>query len=258
MNQRKLWMSRLAKTKTLPNFWMTEEFIKFKGLQWECRRLLCGWTEEGEWYFPPWSCESNEWCNRIPHFAGFPWTNQELYGPVLSLLDYQYVYDPFNFQDISGGRWKVWRKNIRKWPRRHTGKTLQYRFLERNELQQEIEDLILKWSDGKTLHDPDVLVRFLLFGEFRWGLFLGQELVGVNVGDVNWKYTVYRYCLTNGDGFLSEYMRHLFYTSEYVLGNRREGKLVNDGGDLGNPGLAQFKRRLNPVYIQEIYTRNAS
>ena len=32
-------------------------------------------------------------------------------------LDWEYIFDPNSFKDLSGKKWEVFRKNIRKWPR---------------------------------------------------------------------------------------------------------------------------------------------
>ena len=72
----------------------------------------------------------------------------------------------------------------------------------------------------------------------------------MNVGDKNYLHAVYRYCLDDGTPYLNEYLRHCFYTSDWV----QKKSIVNDGGDLGNPKLERFKLKLNPVLIQKVYT----
>ena len=116
-----------------------------------------------------------------------------------AFLDHQYVYDPYQFNNPEGKKWKTYRKNIRKFPERcpNVGPQV-YHKLELGEQELEIEFMLLQWSEGKELYDPEVMVQFLFYGKNRWGLFVDGDLVGVNVGDENHKHRIFRYCLDNG------------------------------------------------------------
>ena len=241
------WEALKAKGIT-PNFWMTEEYVQKAELVWNDCEALCGWTEPEEyiqWKFPPLSLY-NFWDN-CSIWASFP----DVIGKDCEsiFLDHQYLYEAKAFLSLTGHNWAVYRKNIKKYPARNGG-TLEYRRLKEGECEEEISQMLLKWAKGKTLYDNDVMVKFLLQGNLRWGLFRNGELAGVNVGDKNYLHAVYRYCLDDGTPYLNEYLRHCFYTSDWV----QKKSIVNDGGDLGNPELERFKLKLNPVLIQKVYT----
>lgn len=232
----------------IPNFWMTPEYVKFAELEWmEANHGLCGWvdpsSDQVEWVFPPMAHGS--FFINSPIWAGFP----DNPGEDGAVLDRQYFYDPDNFEDLHGKEWKTYRKNIRKYPSRVKG-NLWYRRLKQNEQQEAISELLANWAEGKEIQDPEVMVRFCLMGQTRWGLFLDDQLVGINVGDHNWIHGIYRYCLDDGTPFLNEYLRHCFYTSFWAQGFC----YINDGGDLDNPELARFKQKLNPTHVATVYS----
>jgi hypothetical protein len=171
-------------------------------------------------------------------------------GDVLNKpLDRQYIYDAHDFNDLSGKRWAVFRKNIRKYPNRY-GYNLIYRELEIDDHIDQVGELMFRWAHGRELQDNEVMVRFVMLGRLRWGLFNGHKLIGVNVGDENHTHGIYRYCIDNCMPFLNEYLRYRFYTSPWA----QQKRWINDGGDLDNPSLARFKRKLNPVEIRTVYT----
>lgn len=239
-----------------PNFWMSEEFVVFKSLEWVQDASVVGWKEHGEtdWYFPPWDAALCMFRQDLSIFAGFldkTWGARGGKWIHSVFLDHQYVYDPYQFNDPVGKKWKTYRKNIRKFLNRTNPRVYDYRRLKEKEQEIEIEFMLLQWSQDKVLYDPEVMVQFLFFGKYRWGLFVDGGLVGVNVGDENCRHRIFRYCLDNGAPFLNELMRHLFYTSPFA---QQSGMLINDGGDLGNEGLARFKRRLNPISIHKVYS----
>jgi len=224
-----------------PNFWMSEEYIELAQLRWlNCNGMLQGFKDEFDnWFFPYYSTSSKQFYS-FNNVTGFQ--NEE----VGEFWDYEFIYDPKNFLDLSGGKWKVFRKNIRK----HQDKSWEYRKLEDSDVA-DAGALLLDWSCGKTLFDPETFATFVLFGENRFGLFLDGELKGVNIADTNWKYINYRICFDSGELYLNEFLRWKFYTSEWV---QEQNKLVNDGGSLGSEGLYRFKKKLNPVDIKGIFT----
>lgn len=222
-----------------PNFWMSEEFIEKAGLYWVIRGPLVGFQQDGEWFFPPYDVCMEEFITGISYtsFLGFQ---------LGAFLDYQFIYDPKKFLDLSGGAWKVFRKNINK----HSGHPWVYRPIIENDLEQ-VELLLLQWADERELFDPEVFVRFVCEGEHRWGLFLNDTLHAVNVADTNYRYINFRYCIDNGSKYLNEYARFVFYCSEWV---QVQNKLVNDGGCLDTPSLGKFKEKLNPCAVVPVFT----
>jgi len=75
-------------------------------------------------------------------------------------------------------------------------------------------------------------------------------LVGLNVWDENYAFVNYRLCIDNGEPYLQEFLRYLFYTQD-VLATER---WVNDGGSLGREGLERFKLKLNPVAVWKVFS----
>lgn len=240
------YLTTLQKSDYTPNWWMTWEYPLQAKLEWVVWGDLAGWVDPEDpdvWFLPPLGSDGFELHH--PTFAGFP----NAVGPNGTFLDHQYIYDAHRFLDLSGGKWKVYRRNIRKYPARTKGE-LSYQKLILGEREEEVGELLETWAQGRTLQDPDTLVRFVLYGSRRWGLFRDGALVGVNVGDVNYLHAIYRYCVDDGTPYLNEYLRHRFFTSSWT----QDRRWVNDGGDLGNPGLARFKRRLNPAVVNDIHS----
>lgn len=226
-----------------PNFWMSPEFIDKAQLDWVQKGELWGWIDASdEWFLPPMDIEGTFHTN-CNVFAGFPET---LLPPNKKVLDRQYIYDARNFKELGSPKWKVFRKNIRKYPRRCGGE-LEYMPLYGDDAQEAIAELVLQWSGHRELFDPETLLRFCLFGKHRWGLFRDRQLVGINVGDENFcGWGIFRYCIHDKSPFLDEYMRFCFYISTWA----QEHQLIDDGGDLDNQMLAKFKLRLHPLLVR--------
>lgn len=222
-----------------PNFWMSEEYIQLAKLKW-WNKELCGFKEEdGLWFFPPYCSMVRQFLSLF-HVTGFQ--NE----PIGKFWDNEFIYDPKNFLNLSGNQFKIFRRNVNK----NINKQWEYRRVEEQD-QEMIIELFVKWSEGKNLYDPETFTRFVLLGKNRFGLFLDGELKGVNIADANWKYINYRICFDSGEEFLNEFLRWKFYTSDWV---QEQNKLVNDGGCLGQKGLRQFKMKLRPIEIKEIYS----
>lgn len=248
----------VAKSPLIPNSWMTPEYVELAELKWEVGPFHCGfaedngfegWEEGSRWFLPPllWNRHPEAFCRNRPTYASF--VSEVGNGVRCEPLDRQYFYSAFRFLKMEGKQWAVFRKNARKFPDR-TDKPLHYIQLDDDTHTDQIGDLLVKWAEGREVQDNVVMTRFLLLGKLRWGLFVGDRLVGVNVADYNFKHGVYRFCIDDGSPFLQEYLRWRFYTSPWA----QEKLIINDGGDLDNPNLAKFKRKLNPINIRTVYT----
>jgi len=179
-------------------------------------------------------------------------TEETILKHNLQFLDYEYLYNPAHFLDLSGGIWNVYRKNIRKWPKEHE----KWEYSDRKDNSQ-IVDLISAWVEEKmeSIQDVKLIYDFILRNEpgvFIKYLYDGKELVGINAWDENWVFINFRFCITkpNSD-FLQEFIRYQFYTDPQIY---RKGKLVNDGGSLNTPGLEKFKDKLNPIEKNKYYS----
>lgn len=219
-----------------------------KNLVWKEEENLVGYKEDGEWFFPPLDLNLRKFDLNQNIFCGFP----NVYSKNSIELDRQYIYSSTQFFDLSGSRWKVFRKNTRKYSARFGQEDMVYRLLKIGEREQEISELLLNWGKERNVQDFEVMVSYLFWSGFRWGLFNKDKLVGVNVADENWKYICFRYILDEGIPFLNEYLRLLFYQNlNSVFSFDKE---INDGGDLDSEGLSFYKKKLNPCRIEKVYS----
>ncbi len=231
----------------IPNFWLTANYMGIQDAKLQNNGKVI-WVEEGEWaIFPPLPVGSNDFKKEnCPPLR--VWSDFENFGPgeEEEFLDWEYSYNSDAFKDMSGGKWKVFRKNSRKWPRDNEG--WNYSFNPPKDC--EIEALLVRWLEVRDeIEDSESMLWFLLRGPLRGFLYRGDELVGVNAWDSNEPYLMYRYCMTDpNEPFLDEFARLLFYQSV-------PGRTVIDGGALGNPGLERFKDKLNPVKKRAVYSR---
>lgn len=246
-----MYMHLLSQQIDSPNFWCsTEYFEKAKASV----RYEFGWIGikcDGQLLLPslhPFApmiaCK-----NKFSIWTDLPNYHSNTLNKVF--LDYNFIYEPQRFMDLSGSRWKVFRKNIRKWPRNNPEWV--YKDITEDDTAA-LNTLMISWlgtKDGE-IHDDEVIYQYLFFGKNRRGLYDDTgKLVGINIWDENYKYINYRFCFCEQTSFLSEFIRFLFYTDPSILAKK---KLVNDGGSLGVPELFAFKNRLQPVAIFPVHS----
>ena len=181
---------------------------------------------------------------------GNPWADYEGYqgDGEQELMDVQFIYDPISFEDLSGGKREVFRKNTRKFAKAHPG--LVYR--EAESVDELLSSFGLWLDEEREVYDVEGIMRYLDAADLSRVRILtdGSDLIGANVWDENFCYINFRYSFVDPSvRFASEYIRLLFY-----LDMRGRGKLVNDGGSLGSDRLHRFKSRLGPERIGEIHT----
>lgn len=243
------YLERAHELKIIPNFWLTREYLSIQpNIKLETDGKFI-WLQEDEWVvFPP-----------LPLFdtvkPSLPklkiWSDFANYtiGKPFQFLDWEYTYAADDFFNMTGGKWKVFRKNCRKWLRRNEGC---WTYTTDVPPVPEIKSLLIKWLDNKKdeeIADSESLIWFMFHGSNRAFLKRKSELVGVNIWDENGDWLIYRYCIADTEErFLDEFLRLLFYQSF-------PGRLVIDGGVLDNPGLEKFKDKLNPVRKRPVYSR---
>jgi hypothetical protein len=188
----------------------------------------------------------------------FIWSDFNRYNPgpgwYKEFLDWEYLYDPCSFQDLSGKKWRKFRKNCCKWADTHE----EFIYTEKPPNSNEIKALLLAWfgqAGMDSIQDPELIYE-MSFSHFpgirRKFIKHNGQLFGINIWDSNYKYVNYRFCIPKpGEPFLDECMRNLFYTDSEIL---QTGKLVNDGGSLGNKNLEWFKDKLNPIRKRAVYS----
>lgn len=245
------YLTILKQLQIIPNFWTSEEYLLKSNTVWIEEKGLFGFkveTDSEEWLLPPLD-EKGYPVLSVPIYAGWPDENPE--NPFYpKFLDYQFIYNPKEFQNLSGGKWQTFRKNIRKYPQR-IHKPLLYITIHQEGYLTALSHILLEWQSNREVFDPETFTRFVLSGDNRKGLFVDGRLVGLNVWDENYQYINFRYCIDDGSPFLNEYIRYLFYTDKEII---QCNKMVNDGGSLGSENLLKFKQKLNPCQIMKIYS----
>jgi hypothetical protein len=242
------YLDRASQMEIIPNFWLTEQYLAIQNAKLQSNGKVM-WVQEDDWaIFPPLPLCGNS-LMEIDCPPMKIWSDFENYsvGKVMGFLDWEYTYNSDNFLNMKGGKWQSFRKNCRKWPRANNGWT----YNGDAPTPEEISGLLIKWLEKHEgeIEDSESLIWFVENCQMRAFLRRGGELVGVNVWDGNGAYLMYRYCITDPDEpYLDEFTRSLFYQST-------PGRLVIDGGCLGNPGLERFKDKLNPIKKREVYSR---
>jgi hypothetical protein len=214
------------------------------------------------WLFPP-LFDNGNIAPAHPRTITHIWSDfegVEVEGAEPHFLDYEYLYDPWDFRELTGGRWKTFRKNINRWERDTAANRIGYAsapssMLMSSRMKWEIEELIIAWMkdrpEKETIHDDEVMLDYLLNGTNRAGLFRDGRLVGMNVWDHSWAFINFRYSICLPEPGLADYLRWRFYTDEAI---KLSGKLVNDGGVLDKPSLKFYKDRLNPKKVRKVYS----
>lgn len=186
----------------------------------------------------------------MPTWSDFRYPKMDARKGTGEMLDLEYLYDPSQFADLSGGRWATFRKNSRKWPNENPDHV--YETARREDFEEMVEVLV-KWLGhlvaDQVIHDDSTLLRFMKFASNRKVLRCGGEIVGFNIWDVNYQYINFRYSICSPTPFLPEYLRLLFYRDPEIV---KQNKTVNDGGVLDRPGLKFFKDKMNPVRIRQV------
>ena len=242
------YLNQSRKMKIIPNFWLTEAYLKTQKVQTIINKKGI-WIQEDEWaVFPPLPFNGNFREEDFPPLR--IWSDFDNYaiGEVIEFLDWEYTYDANHFFNMTGKKWAVFRKNSRKWPR---DKVWEYSV--KLPKSDHLEMLLLKWLEKRpeeVIHDQEAMWWFIFKSPLRCFLYEKDRLVGVNAWDCNEPFLMYRYCIADPDEpFLDEFMRLLFYQRNAA------GKIVIDGGVLGRPGLERFKDKLNPVKKRPVYSR---
>ena len=244
------------------NFWCSEEF--FDKADWivatvydEVTNTVRVLGDDGGTLFPPitpqgrflMTGEFEVWAD-IQGVYPAPWAVDKYFKME---LDREYLYNPVHFQDLRGKSWAVFRKNIAKWkdwPFTYTNIS----HVPYNAGQSQALQLLVYWLRGhqKDAEDAGTLAAFVRSGEHRKALVNSEgKILGVNVWDYGPTFINYRVCIAYPMPYLQEYLRWLFYTDPEI---KDSGKLVNDGGDLGQGGLRRFKEKLNPVQVRTVHS----
>ncbi|MBW1737768.1 MAG: hypothetical protein JRJ69_09475 [Deltaproteobacteria bacterium] len=246
-----LFDSILERGKISPNFWCSSEYFEKANFRIEIEGKWIEVWEGDQLIFP---AVSDRYPFQKEVIGEVSWSDFEesfFFVGHRVFLDYEYIYDPNSFLDLSGGKWKVFRKNLKKWPSLNPG----WKYERLSGGSEEIFEVALDWAESlgeENIHDHELLLKYLEFGENKKGIRDGKGILrAVNIWDSNWKYINFRYCLCKSEPFLSEFARYLFYTDPEIL---ERGKKVNDGGTLGRDSLKRFKDKLNPYRVRKVFS----
>ena len=269
-----VYLYALASFDLEPNFWCSQEYFKRAGFRENIidDRYLQVIDTSDLTILPLIDIEHGKLHGIVPD--GGIWADMPDFLPLLEIditssrnefLDYEYIYDPESFCNMEGKQWATFRKNCRKFARRHSY-MLNYVPIEEisywSKFDFQMLELFEEWTDGVAedeIADGRVLANYFQNGKNRMVLVDSQlKILGMNIWDENWKYLNFRYCICRNIPFLSEYMRFLFYqsavSSERVRPTGARIKLVNDGGVLDRPSLKAFKDKMNPIEKRLIYS----
>lgn len=251
----KHYLTRAKELEIIPNFYLSLPYLELSNVKCFSNNGWI-WIEDENWIlFPPLRLSKVK--EEIP--IKKIWSDFEnkknliKSGFVKEFLDWEYLFDPISFNNMAGSSWAVYRKNIRKWPKHHKN-WLYCDYIN----DSEACDLVGNWLENKieTIQDGELLAQYSLIKHpeiHRKALYdENKRLVAINAWDENWYYINYRICIVKQkESFLDEFMRSLFYTDTKI---QAKGKLINDGGIVGNKGLERFKNKMNPINKRKIYS----
>lgn len=225
---------------TMPNFWVAEEYWRAAGWKLKDSQGVLA-PYDGRTRMLPTLPGTLLGCDC---WAGWP----GLWGFNGDFLDWQFLYDPASFHDLSGHDRAVFRKNTRHFERLHAD--IVYRPLRDDDNPTA---LLAEWvTEGQEVYDLDTIIRYLeqLTPDRAAILEVGGTPVGLNCWDENYLFVNFRYSFAGKIPYLSEYIRLRFYLD---MADRTK-KLVNDGGSLGNDNLYRFKMKLRPHGVLPVYS----
>jgi len=246
-----IYLEFLKKKKIEPNFYCSESYLLASGAQCYFENDWAYVDADGWLLFPPiYVCDNRQEKSNKPIWSDFC----KIYPSysTISFLDWEYVYNPSHFLELKGGQWEVFRKNIRKFSKNHAN----WVYCDWIDIKQ-CSVLLSNWFEHKNDAEDAEIITNILLNDFpglcKRALYDENEhLKAVNVWDTNWKYINYRLCIVDKkEPFVDEFSRWLFYTSNDIINS---GKLVNDGGSVGNSGLERFKDKLNPIRKRKVYS----
>lgn len=255
------WVLRNQLAGNIPNFFVSYPYLKLSKAQ-VCSTRSWMWVEaDGVCLFPPVPIAGHANLSDFPEdFVWSDFPNTDLKPDFASEpLDHEFIYDPKNFDEsrMTGGKWSVFRKNARKWPRSNSefkivataapdGKNLQ------------VMSLVADWLERKEedAEDPELIVGFTVNPVPGVGhLYILDDrdrLAAIAVWDMNWKYVNFRFLIVRKEEpFLDEFARKTFFQ---FCNSTFPWYLVNDGGSLGREGLEKFKDKLQPVSKRLVYS----
>lgn len=261
------YITLLEKSKTLPNFYCSEEYMNKSGFIEKTQDDYIYWEIDKWIVTPPLHKITGEPITKIsPSWMNKIWS--DFYGWVMpgmvksEFLDHEFIFDPESFLKMEGGEWQVFRKNCRKFPRRFQNGGLSYKYIDElyskkgvEKVNEKLKEVLINWLSGKKdkeIFDDETMLGYLFYGKNRKVLFTTKgDIYGINIWDENYKYINFRFCICRQEAFLSEYIRYIFYTDPDILS---KGKMVNDGGSVNNPQLEKFKMKMNPLRVRKVQT----
>jgi hypothetical protein len=259
-NLKSLYLKRIQELGIKPNFFCSKSYFDNPEIIGKIEDEWI-WVEENELVlFPPislkniWNFKNCPITGWWADFANYPlelWDDSHKDWKV-SPLDKEFIYSPMDFNNLSGSKWRMFKKNIKRWPDINIGYTY-------NEKANyfDIKDLLVEWLElrAESVQDFETIIRLILEpSKIDYCKYLYNKdgkLVAINYADENYMYINYRYLICKKEPYLDEFARYCFYT-DYDI--QKKNKLVNDGGCLDSDNLKRFKMKLNPCSIRDVYS----
>ncbi len=254
----KRYLKALRQMGQRPNFWCSSEYARRAGWRSPAGEIVLDVFDADGVQMLPTLVKLERKGNPGPYqinratrcWAGFA-------GDSGRLLDFEFIYNPADFMDISGPRWKKVRKCIRQAKADLPCADLSYGNV--YDSDSALNEFVYRWAiqnSTGTFYEPDVMESYMMEGESRLLLIdphsPSRAAYALLIWDQNWQYINFRYCcVESGVRGLSDLARvkfmrwiHLYYP----------GRLVNDGGALDSKELFTYKTKLNPLEINNIRT----
>ena len=265
------YLEQIKKQKIQPNFWCSKEYLKLADCTERTitvgNNIFSGIDKNGQLLFPLIDyfgkisvplivCKNNSiWSDFDPKKV-----EQRMNGMEKHFLDWEYLFDPWQFSKKSGSKWENMRKSLSRIEKRLEGRSVEYRPIS-NVLNSafyippmDINNAVLSWLHDmpkEIILNKKIMWEYVLNGKNRAGLFIDGQLAGINIWDHSWEFINFRYSLCFPMAGLCKYLRLKFYQFEAV---RSCGKLVNEGGMLDNAGFKFFKDIKNPIRVRKVYS----
>lgn len=180
---------------------------------------------------------------------------------------YPYIYDVQATKEMQGRKYASLRRQVNKFNRLYSDQARVVSYTAASDLipiLPQIEALFSDWLLFGNHTAEEIEGESLGFGSFLSlhfnktfrkplviAIFYGPKLVGISVNDLVSPLSainIYQFSNLNLEG-ISYYMFHL--TAELL--HQRGITTLNFQEDCGNKGLAEFKQRLSPILVPELY-----
>lgn len=193
-----------------------------------------------------------DWKKEYPQEIIF--SQRPMYDGEYHKIDVNYINDPLSIVEKRGDKFKELRHAINNCEKTlaSLNKPIVYESLQNTPLR-EIYKFVSPLCEKDELRVvKSLLISALYFNDMEINVLkVGDEIFSVNIWGELCKDVIIHLVNKNKPKipFLSDYSRYRFYSDI-----KNECVEVNDGSDLDDAGLRQFKRKFNPIRVDDIFT----